>query len=69
MMRIISFALGVVLTVAFTGCTTESTTTTTQTRTDSSTSHSQEKLKKTGETEPGPAMEKVDASVTTSTHR
>jgi len=54
---------------AFSGCTTETTTTTasnvdqTQKRV-----HTQEELRKTGQTETGPALEQVDPAVTTSRH-
>ena len=59
----------VVVACAFSGCAsqketvTESTTDQTQKRV-----HTQEELKKTGETQPGPALEKTDAAITTS-HR
>jgi hypothetical protein len=47
----------------FSGCATD-TTTTTQTRTDPSKRvHTQEELRKSGETEPGAALEKTDPSV------
>jgi hypothetical protein len=49
------------------GCTTE-TTTTTQTTTDPTTTrvHTQEELRKTGQSETGAALEKTDAAITTS---
>lgn len=47
------------------GCTTTSTTTTTQTETDQTTKrvHTQEELRKTGETDTARALEKVDPSI------
>jgi uncharacterized protein YceK len=70
-MKIRSLALSILALagVALSGCTTE-TTTTTATTTDSTTKtvHTQEELQKTGETDPGAALEKVDPSVTTSRH-
>lgn len=53
----------------FSGCATDTTTTTTTTaETDSTTKrvHTQKDLKKTGESETGEALEKVDASVRSS---
>lgn len=49
---------------ALAGCT-STTTTTTQTQTDQTTKrvHTQEKLKKSGETTPGAALEKTDPAV------
>ena len=49
------------------GCATE-TTTTTQTTTDPTTTrvHTQEELRKTGQSETGPALEKTDAAIRTS---
>lgn len=57
------FAILMLGSFGFAGCATE--TTSTQTRTDQTTRrvHTQEELRKTGETEPGPALEKVDPSV------
>lgn len=52
-------------TLALAGCTT--TTTTTQTQTDQTKTrvHTQEELRKTGETQTGPALEKSDAAIRT----
>lgn len=51
----------------FSGCTTERTTTTTTTNTDQTQKrvYTQAELRKTGETDTGRALEKVDPSVTT----
>ena len=56
--------------VALAGCATD-TTATTQTQTDQTTTrvHTQEELRKTGETQTGPALEKADASVQTTGNR
>jgi hypothetical protein len=54
------------------GCATDTTTTTTATAETDQTRkrvHTQENLKKTGESDPGRALEKVDASVRTSGSR
>lgn len=53
------------------GCATETTTTTTTAETDQTKKrvHTQTDLKKTGESETGEALEKVDASVRTSGSR
>ena len=50
--------------LALAGCASE-TTTTTQTQTDQTTTrvHTQEELRKTGESQTGPALEKTDASI------
>jgi hypothetical protein len=63
MMKAYPFAVGIVVALIFAGCTTESTTT--QTRTDQTTtrSHSQAELRKSGQSETGPALEQSDASV------
>ena len=55
---------------AFSGCATDRTETT-ETRTDQTTTrvHSQDELKKTGESDPGRALEKVDPSVQTTGNR
>lgn len=59
-----SLAVIAVGALALVGCATE-TTTTTQTRTDQTTTrvHTQEELRKTGESQTGPALEKTDASI------
>jgi hypothetical protein len=65
MMKIHYFAVGLVAVggMFFSGCATD-TTTTTQTRTDPSKRvYSQEELRKSGETDPGSALEKTDPSV------
>jgi|GEM_PF-6245115 len=64
-MTIHHFALGLIAMGAlfFSGCATESTTTT-QTRPDPSKRvHTQEELRKSGESDPGSALEKTDPSV------
>ena len=56
----------------FSGCATETTTTTTTTAETDQTKkrvHTSEELRKTGESETGEALEKVDASVRTSGSR
>jgi outer membrane biogenesis lipoprotein LolB len=69
MMKIQYWFLVVVACALFSGCAsqketvTESTTDQTQKRV-----HTQEELKKTGETQPGPALEKTDAAISTSHH-
>lgn len=57
--------------LALGGCATETATTTTQTTTDQTTKrvHTQEELRKTGESEPGRALEKTDAAVRTEGNR
>ena len=56
--------------LAVAGCTTEPTTTT-QTQTDQTTTrvHTQDELRKTGESQTGPALEKTDAAVRTEGNR
>jgi PBP1b-binding outer membrane lipoprotein LpoB len=68
LMKIHHFALGLVAVGAlfFSGCATDKTeTVTTQTQTDQTTKrvHTQEELKKSGETNPAAALEKTDPSV------
>ena len=63
-----SYSLAVIAVgaLALAGCTTETTTTTTtQTQTDQTTKrvHTQEELRKTGESNPAAALEKTDAAV------
>ena len=70
--RSLRFSLLAVVGLALASCaTTETTTTTTSAETDQTKKrvHTQEDLKKTGESEPGAALEKVDASVRTSGSR
>lgn len=57
-------------TLAFSGCASE-TTSTTQTQTDQTTTrvHTQEELRKTGESQTGPALEKTDAAIRTDGNR
>jgi len=58
--------------LALSGCATEATTTTTaQNQTDATTTrvHTQEELRKTGESQTGPALEKTDAAITSSGNR
>lgn len=56
--------------LAFAGCATE-TTTTAQTQTDQTTTrvHSQDELRKSGESQTGPALEKSDAAIRTEGNR
>ena len=56
---------------AFGGCANETATTTTQTTTDQTTTrvHTQEELRKTGESDPGRALEKTDAAIRTEGNR
>lgn len=70
--RQFAFCLFALATLALAGCATDTTTTTTTTAETDLTKkrvHTQENLKKTGESEPGAALEKVDASVRTSGSR
>ena len=55
---------------AFASCTTE-TASTTQTQTDQTTTrvHTQDELRKTGESQTGPALEKSDAAIRTEGNR
>jgi hypothetical protein len=65
LMKIHHFALGLLAAggVGFSGCATN-TTTNTQTRTDPTKRvHTQEELRKSGESEPGNALEKTDPAV------
>jgi hypothetical protein len=66
-MRIRHVFCATVLAIAnlmFLGCASETTTTTTTEQTEKRT-HTQEDLKKTGQTQAGPALEKTDAAITT----
>lgn len=70
--RILSFCILTLATVGLSGCATDTTTTTTTTAEVDQTKkrvHTHDKLKKTGESETGEALEKVDASVRTSGSR
>jgi len=60
------FVVAALSAVALAGCTSD-TTETTQTQTDQTTTrvHTQDELRKTGESQTGPALEKVDPSVQT----
>ena len=60
-----------IVALVFAGCATDTTTTTTTTETDQTKKrvHAQTDMKKTGESETGEALEKVDASVRTSGSR
>jgi hypothetical protein len=57
--------------LALAGCATDTTTTTTQAQTDQTTTrvHTQDELKKSGESQTGPALEKSDAAIRTSGNR
>jgi outer membrane biogenesis lipoprotein LolB len=69
MMKIPCWLVGAMAASLLSGCAspketvTETTTDQTQKRV-----HTQEELKKTGETQPGPALEKTDAAISTSHH-
>lgn len=66
-MRIQCFALVACASLVLSGCATETETmTTSQTDPTKKRVHTQEELKKTGESDTGAALEKVDASVRTS---
>lgn len=66
-MRIQHFFLVALVSLGLSGCATQTeTTTTTQTDPTKKRVHTQEELKKTGESDTGAALEKVDASVRTS---
>jgi hypothetical protein len=67
-MKSFYFALLAAGSLALAGCATETTTTTAQTQTDPTTTrvHTQEELRKSGESQTGPALEKTDAAITTS---
>jgi hypothetical protein len=62
------FALLAASSLGLAGCATEATTATTQTQTDQTTTrvHTQEELRKSGESQTGPALQKTDAAITTS---
>jgi len=68
--RHFAFCLLALSTLLLSGCATDTTTTTT-TETDQTKKrvHTSEQMRKTGESETGPALEKVDASVRTSGSR
>jgi type IV pilus biogenesis protein CpaD/CtpE len=68
MMKTRSFAscLLALATLVLSGCATDTTTTTTTTDQTRKRVHTSEELRKTGESETGPALEKVDPSVRTS---
>ena len=61
------FALLVASSIGLAGCATE-TTTTAETQTDQTTTrvHTQDELRKSGESQTGPALEKSDAAIRTS---
>jgi hypothetical protein len=67
LMKALYFALLMLTGLVLAGCTT-TTTTSTQTQTDQTKTrvHTQEELRKSGETETGPALEKTDAAIRTS---
>ena len=73
MMKTRSLALGLlaVAGLALASCATTETTTTTTAETDTTTKkvHTREELRKTGESETGAALEKVDPSIRTSGSR
>jgi hypothetical protein len=54
--------------LVFSGCTTATTTTTSKTDQTQKRVYTEDELRKTGETDTGPALEKVDPSVTTTRH-
>jgi len=53
---------------AFAGCTTETTTTASNVDQTQKRVHTQEELRKTGQTETGPALEQVDPEISTTRH-
>lgn len=59
------FAALLLSALALAGCTTTTTTTQTQTDPTKTRVHTQEELRKTGETQTGPALEKSDAAIRT----
>lgn len=65
--RYLASCLLALVALVISGCATDTTTTTTTAETDQTKKrvHTQEKLKTTGESETGPALEKVDPSVRT----
>ena len=68
-MKIHHFALGLLVVggLVFSGCATDTTTTTTQTQTDPTKRvYTQEELKKSGQSESAPALEKTEPSMTVS---
>jgi hypothetical protein len=70
LMKICYFVVALTLgALAFSGCATE-TASTTQTQTDQTTTrvHTQDELRKTGESQTGPALEKTDAAIRTEGH-
>jgi hypothetical protein len=70
--RYLAFSFGALASLMLSGCATDTTTTTTTTAETDQTRkrvHTREELKKTGETETGAALEKVDPSVRTSGSR
>lgn len=67
--RYFTFCILAVATLVLSSCATDTTTTTTtaaETDQTKKRTHTQEELRKTGESETGPALEKVDPSVRTS---
>ena len=67
--RHLAFCLLAFATLALSGCATDTTTTTTtaaETDQTKKRTHTREELRKTGESETGPALEKVDPAVRTS---
>jgi outer membrane biogenesis lipoprotein LolB len=67
--RTLAFCVVALAGLVLSGCATDTTTTTTTTAETDQTKkrvHTQEELKKTGQSETGPALEKADAAVRTS---
>lgn len=68
-MRYFAFCILAVAGLVLSGCATDTTTTTTTTAAEADQTkkrtHTREELRKTGESETGPALEKVDPSVRT----
>ena len=70
--RYLAFCVFVFAAAVLSGCATQTTTTSTTTAETDQTRkrvHTSEQLRKTGESETGPALEKVDASIRTSGSR
>jgi hypothetical protein len=68
MMKIQYWFLAVVAGLLFSSCAHQKETVVTTTDQTQTRVHTQEELKKTGETQPGPALEKTDAAIQISHH-
>ena len=63
--RYFAFSIFAFAALVLSGCATDSTTTAAETDQTKKRTHTREELRKTGESETGPALEKVDPSVRT----